>query len=112
MGAGERVMLEEACRLADRLDRFDKLISANTREWARLQFKENAEEYELVIDSVVSEARQTAGQLRQHIVALGLVTKVAEVVDPPAVAGKGATVDPLDAARQARAARQSGAATL
>lgn len=113
MGGAERVMLEEACRLADRLDHFDQMLRAEGKVWATIVDArgDNDMPSKLIVTGVLSEARQTAGQLRQHIVALDLVVKVADPDDPGA-GGNGASVDPLAAAREARATRQAGAPGL
>ena len=98
MSGGERVMLHEACRLADRLDRFDKILRGDASTWATIRDRDG--NLELMINTAASEARQTAGQLRQYLVALGQVrapgddAKGAEPVD-----------DPLAAARAARSQR-------
>lgn len=101
LNGAELVLLEEACRVTDRLDHFAKLIDGDKRQWARVRFIDQVEEYELVIDSAVSEARQHAAALRQLIVALDL---------PPAEdEGKAKEANPLDALAARRAARIAGA---
>lgn len=81
---GERglVLLEEACRIADRLDKLDALLRGNASVWSRLVHDARTEDYELRIDSALIEARQQASVLRQLLVALPL--KEAEGDDDPA----------------------------
>lgn len=59
------VMVIEACRLADRLAKFDLLLRGDIDTWARLTHRTLTDDYELKIDSAAAEARQTAGALRQ-----------------------------------------------
>ena len=71
---GERglVLLEEACRIADRLDKLDELLQGDADVWCRLVHDTRTEDYELRIDSALIEARQQANTLRQLIAALPL----------------------------------------
>lgn len=51
-------MLEEACRLADRLDRLDRLLSGEDAEWMRWRVDESGTEVTVTLDKVLGEARQ------------------------------------------------------
>jgi hypothetical protein len=66
------VLLEEACRMADRLDRLEALLSGDVEVWARLTHNLRTEDYELRIDSALVEARQQAATLRQILTTLPL----------------------------------------
>lgn len=66
------VLLEEACRTADRLDKLDELLRGDADVWCRLVHDLRTEDYELRIDSALIEARQQANALRQLIAALPL----------------------------------------
>lgn len=69
----ERVLLEEACRIADRLDRLDRLLTGSAQDWVRLvESKGDPERQEVVIDNALSEARQQANVLKQLVAALRL----------------------------------------
>jgi hypothetical protein len=70
MGPGDRLLLDEACRLVDRLDRFDDLISGESSAW--LEFEVQEAQVVVVISSVVAEARQTVSELRQVVTRLNL----------------------------------------
>jgi hypothetical protein len=74
LGPGELLLLDEACRLVDRLDRYDALISGDAGEWATLEQPNQYAPAALVISisSVVAEARQTVSELRQVVKALDL----------------------------------------
>lgn len=72
MSPGDLLLLEEACRLVDRSDRFDALIRGDINEWVCLEWPFEDQPARLVISSVVSEARQTVAELRQVVVRLNL----------------------------------------
>lgn len=55
----------EAARLADRLDKLDELLSGDIDAWCHLTHRLMTTDYELKIDAAASEARQSAGALRQ-----------------------------------------------
>src|SRR5262245_39670294 len=56
-----QVVLLEACRLADRLDRLDDYLSGRTDAWLRLHSRnEDATTVEVVVDAALAEARQQA----------------------------------------------------
>jgi hypothetical protein len=75
MSVARRVLLDEACRLADRLDRLDAIASCDAATWVTIRAREGAPS-ELLVNSALSEARMTATALRQ------ILTELA-----PAVAG-------------------------
>lgn len=54
----ERVLLEEACRIADRLDRLDAFLTGADDAWLRWQVDESGTEVTVVVDRALSEARQ------------------------------------------------------
>lgn len=68
---GERglLLLEEACRTADRLDRLDALLVGDQESWARVDRQRDGT-FELVIDSALTEARQQALALRQLLTSI------------------------------------------
>lgn len=66
------VLLEEACRISDRLDKLDALLIGDADVWCRLVHSLRTEDYELRIDAALIEARQQASVLRQILVGLPL----------------------------------------
>jgi len=68
----QTVLLEEACRIADRLDRLDLLVGGRATAWARLLPTDDDRVMELTIDGAVAEARQQATVLKQLLAALRL----------------------------------------
>jgi hypothetical protein len=69
------LLLAEACRIADRLERLDLLLRGEESVWARLVHDLRTDSYELVIDGALSEARQQASTLRQIVATLEEMTK-------------------------------------
>jgi hypothetical protein len=65
-----RVLLEEACRIADRLDRLDQVLRGDIDTWMRLLVDDDAREATLVIDKALSEARQQQVALKQLLAEL------------------------------------------
>lgn len=70
--AAEVVLLEEVCRMADRLDRFDAVLSGEVDAWMRLTHRTRTEDYEIHIDEAAAEARQLAATFERLIAALKL----------------------------------------
>lgn len=74
-----RILLEEACRIVDRLDKLDALLDGSAEDWIRLQeVQGDPERTIVVIDKPLAEARQQAVALKQILTELrtaGLVGK-------------------------------------
>lgn len=119
----ELVLLEEACRLADRLDRLDMLIQGSDREWLTVLVSPFSSEetvtVKLMISDPMSEARQSANILKQLLAALRIPDEVTgkrpqqrggargayRASGAKTASGQGgATVSALDRARAARGA--------
>jgi DNA-binding transcriptional LysR family regulator len=102
--AAGRVLLEEACRIADRLDRLEALIAGDDREWARIEFtvRGDRKEVRLVFDDALAEARQQANALRQIVTTLRLGT----VTDKKT--GELSALDQLAAKRSSRRSSSAG----
>lgn len=82
MSPGDRVLLDEACRLLDRLDRFDALIAGDVKAWAVIEWPFEDAPAALVISPVVAEARQTVSELRQVVKALAIPAEQAKADGP------------------------------
>ena len=114
--AAELVLLEEACRIADRLDRLDAILTDPDASWLRLRVSEDTAEVTVTVDAVLSEARQQANVLKQLITALRIPDEVtgkqpqrrgargAYSTGAKTGATRPATVSALDRARAARGA--------
>lgn len=71
LAPGQRVLLEEACRIADRLDQLDALLRGEADVWARITLpKGDDSELVLRVDAAMSEARQHATALKQLVAEL------------------------------------------
>lgn len=65
-GPAETVLIEEACRIADRLDQLDGQLRGRG-EWLRLEADEDRDELVMVVDRGLAEARQQAATLKSLI---------------------------------------------
>lgn len=86
MGPAHRVLLAEACRMADRLDRFERVLSGGKWFFER---RDEDERVEIVIDQVLSEARQYASALKVIIAQLEERPKAASEAPSRKAAGRG-----------------------
>lgn len=68
---GERglVMLEEACRIADRLDQLDRILKGEVEAWCYIAEARDGD-LEVRVDGALVEARQQANVLRQILSSL------------------------------------------
>ena len=71
-GEAGLALLEEVCRLADRLDRLDALLTGEIDVWCRLVELPRTGVIEVQLDSALAEARQQQNTLRQLLAALPL----------------------------------------
>lgn len=60
------VMIVEAARIADRLEKLDQLLSGQQKMWAQLRENREGDIY-IQVDNALSEARQQATVLRHLI---------------------------------------------
>jgi hypothetical protein len=74
LAGGQRVLLEEACRTADRLDRFNALEAGDLEALLRFRLSDDGAEVTVTVDGVVSEARQQALALKQILAELRATT--------------------------------------
>lgn len=103
-GPAHRILIEEVCRIADRLDRLDRLLGdSEDQAWMRLQVSEDGAEVTVVVDRVLSEARQQAVALKQLVAELRQATAGGK----PAAKG-GGLIDQLAARRAARVSGPAG----
>lgn len=67
-------LAEEACRIADRLDGLDRILTAENKTWAHFRSLPNGDgaTYKLIITGALMEARQQAIVLRQIVAGLPL----------------------------------------
>lgn len=96
-----RVLIEEACRLADRLDKLDALLTGSSDAWLRFQVDESGTEVTVLIDKPLAEARQQQMTLRAIVAEL----RQGKVEAP---SQGGGILDQLAARRAARIAGAAG----
>lgn len=70
LDAPQRVHLEEACRIKDRLDKLDQILRGDVSFWAEVI--EERGTVTVRVDSALSEARQQANQMKQLLTSLRL----------------------------------------
>lgn len=102
---GTLALIDEAARIAGRLDDLDRVI-AGKGVLGLMHFRHMDDERQVVemkVDNVLAEARQQASVLRQLLVTLGVGK--AEAAAPPKPKG-----NPLDELNARRAARGTGTA--
>lgn len=114
MNGAEEAVAEEACRIKDRLDQLDVILTDPEASWLRFRMNDEATEVTVSIDSVLSESRQQANVFKQLIAALRLPDdKSGErpqhrgggrgAYKSAGNAGAGAKVTSIERARRARA---------
>jgi hypothetical protein len=103
-GPTERVLIEEACRIVDRLEKLDRLLTGDAESWIDLISKRGDPELaEVVINAPLAEARQQALALKQiftELRQLGVLAAADPNAKPKAEGGD----DELAARRKARLA--------
>lgn len=84
LGPEHVVLLEEAGRIADRLDRLDAILRNERREWMHFRTRDDGD-VRVIVTGVLSEAREQATALR------GLIVEIAraKTAKPGAPAGEG-----------------------
>jgi len=107
------VLLEEACRLADRLDRLDEMLSNPGRAWLNFEVSEDGSGITVTVDRLLSEARMQettykviVAELRQALEDTGSGRLPAD--SSQAFSGGGGNVVGLRAAVLAKRAQTAG----
>lgn len=97
------ILLAEACRLADRLEKLDGLLRGDVGEWATIidQYRNGDREVFLEIDASLTEARQMQTAL------LGILTKLGLGKSAAVKAGGPSKADQLAERRAKRVAAAS-----
>ena len=104
-GPAERVLIEEACRIVDRLDKLDRLLKGDAESWLDIvESRGNPELAELVINAPLAEARQQALALKQIFTELRQLRALATADPDAGKKAEGGDDDELAARRKARLA--------
>lgn len=77
------VLLEEACRTADRLDRLDGLLTGDRELWSLVE-RGSSGSLEVVVDGALAEARQQGAALLKLLVSLPMAREEPDDGDPDA----------------------------
>lgn len=78
LGPTHRVLLQEACRIADRLDRLDAMLEGR-ESWVRLRSRDDEQtEFVVIVDGMLAEARQQASALKAIVAELRAATAPAK----------------------------------
>lgn len=102
----QRVLLEEACRIADRLDTLDDFLDGRRDSWMKFHARnEDGSIVEVVVDKALGEARQQATALKQLIAELRAAGGAAK---PAPTTGKVAGVADLATFAATRSAKATG----
>jgi hypothetical protein len=64
---GERALVEEACRIADRLDELDGLLAGGLEALLRFKLSDDGADVTVVVNNPLAEARQQAAVLKQIV---------------------------------------------
>ncbi|WP_293817666.1 hypothetical protein [uncultured Corynebacterium sp.] len=98
-----RAILAEACRLKDRLERFSAALAAESTLWFELgepeELRDGTQQMQVVINSMVAEARQTQAALAIALGKIGVLKPAEE---------RGQETDVMDEIARKRAARLAG----
>lgn len=98
-----RAILVEACRLKDRLERFSAALAAESTLWFELgepeELRDGTQQMQVVINSMVAEARQTQAALAIALGKIGVLKPAEE---------RGQETDVMDEIARKRAARLAG----
>lgn len=81
VGPGEAILLEEACRMADRLDRLARSLTGEAFAdyvWDEDASSDNQTVYVLHVNGAMAEARLLATALRGYMISLGLTAGALE----------------------------------
>ncbi|WP_157631970.1 hypothetical protein [Catelliglobosispora koreensis] len=104
-----RVLAEEACRIVDRLEKLDHLLSGDAESWIDIvETRGNPELAELVINAPLAEARQQALALKQIFTELRMMGALAAADSGAQPTAGGGEDDELAARRKARIADAAG----
>lgn len=95
------VLVVEACRIADRLDRLNQISSGETQDWVHFKERDGENVVIVYVDSLLGELRHQATTLKQLVAEITKTDKPADKPKPEA--------NPLDDFAARRAARRAAA---
>lgn len=94
LGPMQMVLLLEACRLVDRLDKMDGLLSGDLDKWVSLELPpgDGETEYVVYIDKLAAESRLTAVALKALLAEIRMAGRTGLTGVTPAAGSKGTPV--------------------
>jgi hypothetical protein len=110
LGPGERVLLHDACRITDRLDRLAALIGGEAEVWelVEIPYSEDGRPLRLEVNGALAESRLQSSVLRLNLTALDAV----RAAWPSGTQGPASQPDdpgdPVDEIGRRRAHRRTG----
>lgn len=105
----DRVLLEEICRAADRLDKLDALLRGDDAAWVSLALGDGGETVTVVVDKLLAESRQQQVAFKQLLSEFRQSVGAAGKSAPPSTSQSGGSFrDDLRARREARLADAAG----
>lgn len=101
LGPMQRVLLMEACRIADRLDKLETQLTDPESEWLRVEpdREDPTRPVEVVVDKALAESRQQATALK------GLIAEIRQ-------AAKVAPADPKEDGKKVKQSRARGGSVV
>lgn len=109
---GARLLLHEACRLADRLETFDRVLRGDINTWLTFELPRDGSDDEplrLKVDAAVAEARLHVTTLRQVLAQLRRVRPTGRLLPgAPSEPTPPPERNPVDDLAARRAERRSG----
>ena len=99
-GPMQRVMLLEACRIADRLDKLEAKLSGADDEWLRIEpdYEDPTRPVVVLVDKALSEARQQALAMKALLAEIRQAAKPATPAGKPAASPTDPQATPVPAA--------------
>lgn len=97
------MLLEEACRIADRLDKLEAILSGSDEGWMRFRTNDDGSEVTVTLDRALAESRAQAVALKQIVAEI----RQSAAGGKPATK-EGSALDQLAARRAARLANTAG----
>jgi hypothetical protein len=111
--AGARLMMHEACRLADRMEKLDRILRGDVDTWVTIELPrgDSDEPLRVKVDGALAEARLHVTTLRQVLAQLRRVRPTGRLLPgTPQEPTPPPERNPVDEFTAARHARRSGAA--
>lgn len=96
----ERVLLEETCRTADRLDRLDAFLSGREDSWLRFWRNDDGTTVKVVVDRALTEVRQQQDTFRGMVADL-VKKQAAKAPEQPEASQSDELANRREAARRA-----------